>query len=390
MKRYAEILRVPGLASVVLSQLIARFPGGMLSLGILIHLQRQTGNFTIPGLVLAAMSFGQAIASPLTSRFMSRYGIRPVIAVLITVSTVATVFVALIPLEEIPAILVGFVIGSTLAPIQPAARAVYPSIVPAKKLQTLQALDASIQELIWIGGPVIVVSLATQISSAAALLSAALLGVGGGLWFLTRPEVSRAQLSPSTGRMGAVLKIPAVVIGVITGMLVVGSFGAVEAATVATFGSHKDSAAGIVLALWAVTSLIGGLAMGHAAMGPWSLSRRLTVVALGTALAMFTLDPVLITFALLLSGLGVAPAMTVQYAIATESVRKGDIPESLGWLGTGWVMGAALASAVAGIAIDTWGPTGGFAVATVSALAAAIVPALFVKSLPDLRHLTGH
>ena len=38
---------------------------------------------------------------------------------------------------------------------------------------------------------------------------------------------------------------------------------------------------------------------------------------------------------------------TVQFAIATESVDKGDVPESLGWLGTGWVMGGALASAVA-------------------------------------------
>jgi MFS family permease len=387
MKRYAAILRVPGLVSVVFSQLIARFPGGMLSLGILIHLQRQTGTFTVPGLVLAAMSIGQAIASPLTSRYMSRYGIRPVISALIAISTIAIGVIALVPLHPIPAIVVGFAIGATLAPIQPAARAVYPTMVPRKQLQTLQSLDASIQELIWIGGPVIVVSLATQINSAAAVLSAGALGVIGGLWFLSRPEVARAELSPSTGKMGAVLRIPAVLIGVVTGVLVVGSFGAVEAATVAVFGSEQDSPAGLVLALWAVTSLIGGLAMGHTAMGPWSLARRLSVVAFGTALAMLTADPILITVALLLSGLGVAPAMTVQYAIATESVKKGDIPESLGWLGTGWVMGAAIASAVAGIAIDTWGSFGGFAIATVFALAAALVPALFVKQLPDLRHL---
>jgi hypothetical protein len=313
-----------------------------------------------------------------------------VVGIVIAISTVAMIVIALVTLDTIPAILVGFVIGGTLAPIQPAARAVYPSLVPKRQLQSLQSLDAGVQELIWIGGPVIVVALATQINSAAAILSAALLGVGGGLWFLSRPQVSVVKLEPSTGRMGAVLRIPAVVIGVITGLLVVGSFGAIEAATVAAFGSGKDSPAGIVLALWALTSLIGGLAMGHTPMGPWSLSRRLGVVAFGTSLAMFTLDPVIITFALLLSGLGVAPAMTVQYAIATESVNKGDIPESLGWLGTGWVMGGALASAVAGVAIDTWGSSGGFAIATVFAAAAALVPALFVKKLPDLRHLSEH
>ncbi len=388
MKRYGELLRIPGLVAVVLSQLIARFPGGMLSLGILIHLQRQTGNFTIPGLTLAAMSIGQAIASPLSSRLMSKFGIRRVIGTVLTLCTIATTVIALVPLNHLDAVIMGFVVGLTLAPIQPAARAVYPTLVPKKQLQSLQSLDASIQELIWIGGPVIVVSLATQVSSAAGVLASALIGLVGGIWFLSRPQVSRAQLEPSTGRMGAVLKRPPVIIGVVTGLLVVGSFGAIEAATVSAFGSGKDSAAGLVLALWAATSLIGGLAMGHTPMGPWSLSRRLGVVALGTALAMFTLDPILLTFALLLSGFGVAPAMTVQYAIATESVDKGDVPESLGWLATGWVMGAALASAVAGVAIDIWGTTGGFAAGTVFAVLAALVPAIWVKKLPDLRHLS--
>ena len=190
-------------------------------------------------------------------------------------------------------------------------------MVPQGKLQTLQSLDASIQELIWIGGPVIVVTVATQINSAAAILSSALLGLCGGMWFLTRPQVSSVTLPPSTGRMGAVLKKPAVIIGVITGLMVVGSFGAIEAATISAFGSESDSIAGIVLALWAATSLIGGL-------------------------------------------------------------------------GTGWVMGGAVAAAAAGVAIDAWGTTGGFAVATAFALLAAAIPAIFVHKLPDLRHLSSH
>ncbi len=390
MKRYAELLRIPGVIPVVLAQLIARFPGGMLTIGLLIHFQKQTGNFTVPGLTLAALSIGQAISIPIASRMISTYGIRRVLGTLIAVCSGATLVAALVVLDTIPTILLGFVIGATLAPIQPAARAVYPSLVPPRQLQSLQALDASVQELIWIAGPVITVFLATQIDSTTAVLSTIVFGAGGGFWFLSRKEVGGAKLEQSTGRLGSVLKNRAVIIGVVSGFLVVGSFGAIEAATIAAFGSEKDSIAGIVLALWALASLVAGLAMGHTPMGPWSLSRRLALVAFGTGLAMFTVDPVLLTIALLISGLGVAPAMTVQYAIATESVDKGDIPESLGWLGTGWVGGAALASAVAGISIDAWGATGGFIAATVFAGLAALVPALFVKSLPDLRHLAAH
>jgi MFS family permease len=362
----------------------------MLGLGLLIHVQQQTGFYGVAGLVLAAMSIGQAVASPIATRAMSRYGIRVVLGWLTVVSTITTVAIALIPVNALIDIPLGLLLGLTLPPIQPAARAIYPSIVSPKQIQSLQALDASIQELIWILGPVIVVFLATQINPTTALLGSAVIGGGGGLWFLTRREVKSATLEASSGKMGAVLKKPAVLIVVLSGVMVVGSFGAIEAATVAAFGSGPDSAAGLVLGLWAATSLIGGLAMGHSPMGRWSLSRRLAFVAFGAALAMFTTDPILITCALLIAGLGVAPAMTVQYAIATESVSKGDIPESLGWLSTGWVIGAAIASAIAGFAIDAFGPTGGFVAAAVFAGIAALIPAIWVRKLPNLRHLTGH
>lgn len=389
MKRYGELLRIPGLAAIVTAQLLARFPGGMLALGLLIHVQSQTGNFTIPGFVLAAQSLGQAVASPIMTRLMIRFGIRRVIGSLLVISVIAITVMALVPLEPLALVLLGLVIGFTLPPIQPAARAVYPSFVKGKQLLALQALDASVQELIWILGPVIVVFLATQVDTHIGVLASAGFAAFGGLWFLSRPAVGTVQLEQSTGRMGAVLRIPAVAIVVISGLLVVGSFAALEASVVSAFGSEKDSPAGIILALWAVASLIGGLAMGHTPIAPWSLARRLSIVAVGTALAMFTVDPILLTLALLIAGVAVAPSMTVQYAVATESVDKGDMPESLGWLGTGWVIGAAISSAIAGITIDAFGTIGGFAIATIFGILAVAVPALGVRKIPDLRHLSS-
>jgi MFS family permease len=390
MKRYAELFRVPGLMSVVASQLIARFPGGMLALGLLIHVQQQTGRYAIAGLVLAAEATGQAIVSPIATRWMSRYGIRPVLGIMLIISMTSIVALALIPVTPQIHIPLGFLVGFTLPTIQPAARAVYPTIVSRGQIQSLQSLDASIQELIWILGPVITVAVATQVGSAYGVLAAAVFGGVGGVWFLTRPAVRAVTLPQSTGKMGAVLRKPPVLIVVISGLLIVGSFSAIEAATVATFGSEKDSPAGIILGLWAATSLIGGLIMGHTPMGPWSLPRRLAFVGFGASLAILTTDPILLTAALLFAGLGVAPAMTVQYAVATESVEPGDLPESLGWLGTGWVLGGAIASAVAGFVIDFWGGTGGFALAALFAGLGALVPAIFVRKMPDLRHLSAH
>ena len=47
MKRYGDLFRIPGLTAVVTSQLLARFPGGMLPLALLIHVQQQTGFYAI-------------------------------------------------------------------------------------------------------------------------------------------------------------------------------------------------------------------------------------------------------------------------------------------------------------------------------------------------------
>ena len=54
----------PGVARIIAAQLTARFPNGMTSLAILLHIEHVTGSYGAAGLVLAATSVGQAIAGP--------------------------------------------------------------------------------------------------------------------------------------------------------------------------------------------------------------------------------------------------------------------------------------------------------------------------------------
>ena len=76
---YWSLLKTRGVARVMGSQLVARFPSGMLSLAFLIHIERIHHSYGAAGLVLAATSVGQAVAGPLTSRWMGRWGIRKVL-----------------------------------------------------------------------------------------------------------------------------------------------------------------------------------------------------------------------------------------------------------------------------------------------------------------------
>jgi len=384
MSGYLEILRTPGVARLIAAQLTARMPGGMLSLSLLIHTEQRFGTYASAGLVLAATSIGQAVSGPLTSRWMGAWGMRRVISLTIAVCAVALTVLAIVPLPLPAMMAIALVSGLAYPPIQPAVRTIYPKLVNSRQLTPLFSLDASAQELIWVSGPVIATFLATQVSPVAALLLCVACLVGGGVWFVASPEVGRVRIPPSRRRLGAVLTRPTVVLATVTGFLLVASFAAVEAGVVATFG-EGGAESGIVLAIWSIGSLIGGLLLGNVGISPWSLARRMLVVLIGTAAAMAILDFWWLSIALLVSGLGIAPALAVMFASVSATVKFSETAEAYGWVGTGQLIGAAIGSAVAGFMIDGMDAIGGFLAATAFGVLGTAVAAIFHRHQPDLR-----
>jgi MFS family permease len=263
---YWTLLKTPGVARVIAAQLTARFPFGMLSLAFLIHIERVYDSYGAAGLVLGAMSIGQAVAGPLTSRLMGRWGIRPVIVTTLVVCAVSIIVMALVPMPISWLMAIGGVAGLSTPPIQPAVRTIYPKIVNSRQLTPLFSLDASAQEIIWVLGPVIATFVAIQVNSVAGILLAAAFLIGGGIWFVALPEVGRVRIPRSRRRLGAVLKRPAVMLSTIVGFMLVASASAVEAGVVAAFG-HGSANSGWVLGIFAAGSLVGGLALGHAPIG---------------------------------------------------------------------------------------------------------------------------
>ena len=81
---------------------------------------------------------------------------------------------------------------------------------------------------------------------------------------------------------------------------------------------------------------------------------------IGSALAIFAWEFWSLAFALVIAGLGIAPALAVMFSIVSASVKFSDTAEAYGWVGTGQLIGAALGSAIAGFLIDEFGPEGAF------------------------------
>lgn len=384
MRDFAALMKIPGLALVIATQLAARFPAGMYSLGLLMHVERTQGNYTSAGIVLAAFSIGMAVAGPIVSRQLSRFGATRVLLLTLVLSSASFALLGALQLPLAGQAALAALGGAAMPPVIPAVRTLYPILAPQRMLTALFSLDAALQELIWVFGPVLITLLVAWFGSSTALLVVVAIQVAGGLLFSLAPQVRHLRIPEATRKLGRVLQNPSVVLMMVASMLMIGSFASIEAAVVATFGEGSIDA-GLVLAVSAVGSLLGGLLAGNRQLTRWSMTLRLLVVAGGFAIATASSGFVGLAIALFIAGLGIAPALAAVSSVITRAVPFSDTAEAFGWIGTGQLIGTSIGSALAGIAIDASGGHGGILVSVAICALAVVVSAVFRKAQPDMR-----
>jgi MFS family permease len=386
MHTYAELFKNPGVASVLFAQLLARFPFGMQTITFAIHLEHIFGNYTVAGLAIAAATVSAAVSAPILGRLVALYGIKVVVISCSLISPIGFLLLAFAPLTEGGAILTALGLGLFVPPIQPAARAVYPTLVKTEEVRNnLFSVDAILQEVIWIVGPVLTTILIATTSTTVPLVVMVFVQIIGGLWFALLPQVQGAPIPRSKKRMGNVLRSPLVRVMIIVNMLFVGSFSALEIGAVAAVG---EAGAGFVLAMLSIGSVVGALAFGHRARSPYALTKQLGVVLIGDILIFINAkDPLWLGICLFISGIGVALAFATMSAIIAKSIPLDDTPEVYGWIGSGQNIGYGMGAAVAGILVDQFSSTASFGlasgldgVAMLVALAAVAITPSFLSS----------
>ncbi|MDR6972121.1 MFS transporter [Leifsonia shinshuensis] len=373
MRTYLELVRVPGVLRVTVSQLVARFPLGMLSLAVLLHVRQASGSYALAGLVVASVSVGEAVAMPLVSRSVGVFGIRPPVLVAAVVNATGMLLLAFGPPLPLLMVLLGAMIGCSVPPLMPVVRALYPRLVSRRAVPALFALDTSAQELIWITGPVVATLLSGTVSTRAPLILAAAVTLGGTVWFLLTPHIAGVRLPRNPTRPGTVLLTRSVRLAAATSFALIASFAALEIALIARFAGDSILA-GLAIAVSSLGSLIGGVAFGHRRIGPRGLAAVLGGVAVATAAAGLVPGIPLLYAVLFLSGLGFAPSLAALYAMVSAALPEASTPEAFGWLNTAGLVGGATGTAVAGVLGDALGAPGPFVAATAASVVAALLP----------------
>jgi MFS family permease len=340
----------PEAIAVLISQLFARFPFGMLSIAFVIHIQAVTGSYAIAGIALGAETIGASISGPLLARLMADFGIRRVVIVSTLTSVAALLGLAFVTPEPIWLIVLAFLVGLSSPPIQPAARSIYPQVTPKKLMPALYSLDATAQEIIWVLGPLVATLVAASFGNIPMMITVAAIQVLGTIWFLVNKSVGSIKIPKNKNVLGKALRNPKVAAATVLGLLFVGSFAGVEVGSVALFGK---ALAGIMFAVFSLGSIFGGLLLAPRVKGAYALPIFLAVTLFGySAILLAPREPLWVGISLFVAGIGVAPALGYLSLMIATGTSGSETVEAYGWTTTGQLVGFSAGSALAGISIE--------------------------------------
>jgi MFS family permease len=381
LRRYSDVLAAPGVARVVWAALIGRLPNGMAPLATVLLLRGEGRSYAVAGVVVAAGSLASAIGWPLWGRLADRVGPVPVLVPLGIAYPAAFGLLALLATQGAPVaalVLCSTLAGATLPPLGACMRALWPSLLATQGLRdTAYALEAWLQELFFVFGPLIAAAIAVVASPWAAVLAAAAFAGIGTLWFALTPSVRALDRPPRPPSRAGALGSAAVRTVMLSAFATGIAFGIVEVAMPAFGEAHGSRAqGGFALSCFALGSLLGGVWIGTRPPSR-RLSMRFTL-ALG-ALALALVPPIVapsilvMCVLMLIAGLPIAPMFASSYGLVDELAVAGTTTEAFALLGTAIVAGLSLGTSVSGAAIEQFGLTGALALAAPCVGAAALL-----------------
>jgi MFS family permease len=383
MRRYAELLRVPHVAALVASTLLARLPIGINALATVLFLRHETGSFAVAGVVAGGMAAGGGIAAPVLGRLVDRLGAGVLVPVAITHAVVLGLLVLGGRRDAPTAALVvaGLIAGASVPPTSSVLRTLWPELLGERSdlRQAAFALDSVGIEVLFISGPLITGVIAALASPQAALGVSAVAVLAGTAAFVSQPVVRRGvrgSRDDGPRRLAGALRSPGVLTLALTSVPPGIGLGMCEVALPGFAYAHGAAQqAGLVLAVWSAGSAVGGVIYGALRRPPLQQVHIAVSVLLPLSLVPLAVAPSLAVMALLVipAGLFIAPLLATRNELIGWVAPPDARTEAYTWPQTAFVGGIAIGSALAGGLVESSGPSPTFLVAAAIAGIGAVI-----------------
>ncbi|WP_344923002.1 MFS transporter [Streptosporangium oxazolinicum] len=384
---FRQVLAVPGMTPLLAISLLARAAitadAMALTMYVVVALDM---SYAAAGAVVAALTAGVALGGPLLGRMIDRRGLRTVLSATVVPQLVFWLAVPVLPYVILLG--VSFAAGLLMVPIQSVTRQAIAAMTTAGRRRAAFALESVVGELSYLVGPPVVILCAAKVSPGVVAwgVGTAIVVGGAGIALLNPPLRAEDEADGEAAdrprrrqwlgaRMVAVLTM-----GFGVAMLLSG----VDLAIVATLReAGQVSWAAVVVAVFGVTSIVGGLVYGALPrpMPTWLLLGLLGLVTIPAGLAR---DWPWLCVAVVGAGLLTAPTLSTVSDAVSRLAPAGVRGEATGLQSSAASAGFALGSPVVGAAIDASVPAGGFAAAGLAGLLAALTGYLLSRRSPRI------
>jgi MFS family permease len=374
LDRYRAVMRVPHVARLLTTSLVARMPNGMSSLAILLLVTRHNG-YARAGVVTGIYVAAAGVSNLVLSRGADRWGARRVLLPTAVAYAVLMTALAAVPADDyLLELLFGAAAGAATAPVVSVVRGLWPRLLDPPTAQVVYGLEATAQELIFISGPAIVALVAGIAGAPAAVVLTGVFALAGTLAFVGSPALARPS-APGPRVRHRLMRTTTLPMYVAVGVAITIALNMMDVGVVAfVSGQHASAAAGIVLAVWGVGSMAGGLVFGAGKRAVDDAAVVRSTMAIAAAVAVTALAPGTVGLAVLLfaGGATIAPGLARLYSRVGAVAPEGASTEAFGWIAVGLLAGSSTGAALGGWTVDALGPRADFALAAVAPAVVAL------------------
>lgn len=365
LSAYRQVLSKPGAAAFSATGFLARLPISMVTLGIVLMVSAKTDSYGLAGGISAAFVIASCLAALLQGRLIDRLGQARVLLPAVAMCSVSLSLLVWAvdaghrtPLPHVFAALA----GATMPAIGAAVRARWTNVLAVQaERETAFALEAVVDETVYLLGPPLATVLATTLFPAAGLLAAIAAGLAGTIAFCSL-RGTEPPLHPTHTETGDKVAMPwgQLVPLALISLAMGGIFGSTEVVTVAFADSlGEKSVAGLLLSLWALGSLVAGVITGAVTWRRTPAARmRIGIVAFTVLMAPTPLISSAAAMGVLLfmAGFAIAPTLIAAVSFIEQTVPPSRLTEGIAMLTTTIAAGIAPGAAIAGVVVDAHGP----------------------------------
>ncbi|MGA1305437.1 MAG: MFS transporter [Candidatus Nanopelagicaceae bacterium] len=365
--------------------MVGRIPVAMNTVALVFLISSVRDSFLLAGIASSFYTLCGAIVGPRIGRLADRFGTRIVLLPITFINSLSIIGVVFFSSRSVPLLLLFSALsGATIPSFGSYTRTRWSrTIKDRRELGVALSLESVLDETAFVVGPALAGFLFSLYGSNSPLVAGIVFTVIGGVG-LAITSFDSGMRGSAPERIGGLLRIKYVK-ALFTSLIALGLLFGSNFVVILAVAKENNRAAegGIWVGLYPIGSLVAGLVYGVIHWKSRNATRytlALAFMTLSTSAILFSQNIDTIVYFIILSGIGIAPALIAANALLKDLVPLSRLNEAFSMLGASISIGITLGSTLSGSLVDRFGGWDGFYFMTGATLLATLLSLICIRA----------